>query len=796
MEPSPDEARANSSFPLGQLARVLATSQDHPDEATRTRAKDRVADWLRVFGGMLSGALHIGSRTPVHDAPAWATPRVIKGGFVTGELLAGGPLRPHEEALLAALGTTEAERGRATLNAFYVTDEGLDQLMERLQTGQYRVDVPEEGALLAVAWLARNGQADAARAVLREIGPYVGRLRFYPVPVPSPEDRGDHVRLISVREAERILLATRTPTAILTEREVLSVWAPFEDRLVELFAETVEGRYPQVVSPAAGGAAMVEGGWPCQVYPEGWPARAQTLLDRYEQLRAEHVHGSRHADPARNLARLLAVLRVAAEDPRALTGRQVGVVRATLAWIAAKRGRPGSAQLRALRAQQAAVASRPTKGAWAEALAHRLADHDHRLHTADLGALLAPVTSDEAEALGVPPEAPLGGAFRPAFQHLLRRATHAPMEQHLAWKTITSGETLAQVVPPLTARIRSAALDDPALRWLDEAVYAAFSRRRSLLLLNLEHQVQLDELPWMRVLEPLRKPGMESRAAARALLVHVVSTALEAFPHQILPNKLLQEVRVLAEAAGLELPLVDEIAADIFMGTFSVKYLRAAQQAGGLLRETLYEHYYEIYYDRIMAIDDVTPSGYGPSSSSAFDRLCQARAPTSDRQGRWGRSIAHNGAVIEQEQVLTTHNLAVLFEALELNTVLEDRLLDLAQRCFVWVCHQVDGLRGPRWGQLRAVKNAAYAWRQMIFFLSLSPDAVSTFLPWAEAHLAERSAACQAGLAPILDGMRQRGNALARHVARRWGWSPAPPPFYGWSPEAQRLLNTEAADRS
>jgi hypothetical protein len=50
---------------------------------------------VRVFTGMLRGALDVGSRTPVAGAPAWATPKVVTGGFATGELLAC-VLQEHE----------------------------------------------------------------------------------------------------------------------------------------------------------------------------------------------------------------------------------------------------------------------------------------------------------------------------------------------------------------------------------------------------------------------------------------------------------------------------------------------------------------------------------------------------------------------------------------------------------------------------------------------------------------------------------------------------------------------------
>jgi hypothetical protein len=58
-----------------------------------------------------------------------------------------------------------------------------------------------------------------------------------------------------------------------------------------------------------------------------------------------------------------------------------------------------------------------------------------------------------------------------------------------------------------------------------------------------------------------------------------------------------------------------------------------------------------------------------------------------------------------------------------------------ARRCFEWICRQqLD--TGDRRAQLQMVKNMAYAWRQMLFFLSLANEAeTAAFLDWATACL-------------------------------------------------------------
>lgn len=76
---------------------------------------------------------------------------------------------------------------------------------------------------------------------------------------------------------------------------------------------------------------------------------------------------------------------------------------------------------------------------------------------------------------------------------------------------------------------------------------------------------------------------------------------------------------------------------------------------------------------------------------------------------------------MEQQLVLTTHNLASLFTALQVN---DFNLSKMAQRCATWVFRTlaVAADAGSVWGgheRLMHTKNAAYAWRQLLFFVSM-----------------------------------------------------------------------------
>lgn len=112
--------------------------------------------------------------------PAWATLKVATGGFATGRLLAGGELTGYERSLAASLADVRADQERLDLNLWHLSDAGIDHLQQLLGNGHYRIDLPEEAALLMVAWLLGHDRAEEARSLIETIAPFFDRLRFFP----------------------------------------------------------------------------------------------------------------------------------------------------------------------------------------------------------------------------------------------------------------------------------------------------------------------------------------------------------------------------------------------------------------------------------------------------------------------------------------------------------------------------------------------------------------------------------------------------------------------------------------
>jgi hypothetical protein len=145
--------------------------------------------------------------------------------------------------------------------------------------------------------------------------------------------------------------------------------------------------------------------------------------------------------------------------------------------------------------------------------------------------------------------------------------------------------------------------------------------------------------------------------------------------------------------------------------------------------------------------------------------------------------------IIEQQQILTTQNLAVLFSALNLTDALGDQLREMARQCFAWVCRRQQMKIDRHHARLIMVKNTAYAWRQMIFFLSLLPaSGVSDFLGWAQRHYEEQSEEFRHRFRPALNGLLLVGEGGSLDESSQQGVEARR--FVGWSNSGHWLLTS------
>jgi hypothetical protein len=528
-------------------------------------------------------------------------------------------------------------------------------------------------------------------------------------------------------------------------RLTLEFWNPLLDRLVALWCETVDG------------------GWPCRTWPADWAERRETWLADYAAATARHPYPTSRTRAKGNFARLRDSLERCPVDGSTLTGRDVGRIRQALAQEITRHGAPGSIGRVAVRASQADVLALPTHAALAGALVERLRQlpGDGGIDDPDL--VRGPIGPDEA---GFAPERT---AIPEPLVDKALLAWDAPIATLVEHGVIVSGEVLAEVLPQVTAQSLAAGFDHPELGAFYGQAYAAFRRRRGLLLLNLEHQVRFEELPWVAALGPWRGAARGGSAEAlrardvRRAFEHATMLAFESFPQTMLPNPLVSELRTMAEAAQLKLPLVEEVAADIFMGTFTDKWRAAARIASDTMRGTLYARYHGLpeasfWVEEEQAAPMRRRGGLRRSiakpTARRFAAECERRAAEARSGGGGAEYVAANGTVLEQSQILTTHNLAVLVDALDLRAQLEPIAPVLADRALAWALTRLCRPTGDVWLGRQAVRNAAYAWRQGIFFLSFcEPSAQAASVARLRERLAREPVKTQVRIGPALDGL-------------------------------------------
>lgn len=749
-----------------QLAKALLAYTEHPDAATRERAAARVERWQNILVNIVSGTVRYGDQSPFHDVPAWVTLEVATGGFATGRLLAGGQLLPHERAQLARLSHVDEPGARLALNMHALSEEGLADLQSRLASGDYTVDVPEEGALLVVAWLLSQGHVEQAHALIDALAPLFERVRFYPAPGAPRDTQGTHVHRESAHAVAKRLDRLKPQPRIATQRNAVDVWLPLYDQLVGLALDVIEAAWP---SPT----------------PRDWKLRMEAFIAEIERIAKTDLH-TLNSRARRRFLELFSILGRYCRAPKTLEAKQFARAEEIAHDFLRAHGRPDSAAHLAKReAQRAQVAGVPF-----EAIARVVAARLHALvpneGVAEIAPLVVPVTEDESQRFGVP----AGTAVPVSIARRLRLCRSGTLRELIAEGIVTSGEVMATLLPALTSNIMAQRYDDAALRELHGAIYRAFRRRRSLLLLNLQRQVAVQDLPWIAVLKEFASTGTQRGEAARVALAEATAIALEAFPQAILPNKLVRELQALSQAAGMNLPWLEELAADIFMGEFSPKYAQSARRAAKLLDGTLYARYYAIDCEQVLAQSRGEKrqsnrwwrSAARAPEADAFAALCARRAGV----GTGRHQPAWNGAVIEEAQILTTHNLATaLFDAGDADA-LRPHLSRMAFACFAWTCktlqHEPDGWHA----RLIAIKNAAYAWRQMVFYLSWVEQAeLEATVEAMEAHFAQQSHAFRHRFEPAVTGLRVAADGS---TSPTFGQLHGGRVFVGWTVDRHWLL--------
>ena len=651
----------------------------------------------------LRRALSTGRPAPV---PPWVTREVVRSGSALAGPVAGGRLEADEVELSRRLGMGAS---RWAILRGYLTREAMDELYAELATGHYTVRLPEDAALLTVAWLIRKGKRQAALEVVTAMGPVADEVRLAPRLTSDPVVPPRQVSRVTAGRVRASLAAAEPSSEVLAQTETLRVWNPLTDDLVVLWLE---------VLPQAQASSTL---------PPAWRRRALATVQKADRLAALHTRCRRPSRTTSGLSVMVRHLRLAATRGRLTVSGWQTVARVVEGTVA-RRGAPGSPDHEHRRAAEARAAVPPAGVAVAHLVAERLRGHPEEEGIADVDSVLGPVTSQESRTSGIPAGTPVPARVR----RLVDRARVRRLDELLDSGLVSSGHVLAEVVRPLGAASTAAGSDgDPVLATLMSACWRAHERHTSAMVPDLRRRHRFEDLPWVAALgwRPSRPPGERALGVVR----EVAGQALAAFPGTALPGAFVRWTRDLLDAAGVASQLVDEVHAPHELAWHADRHSGAAGLTARRLGNTVYGRYFDL---DVRVAAGLRPAGLlparvgGPSpSATRRPRRLVVTGPTLVQHCAQradvvvGSSARADHAVLEQARILVADNVPAL---LELGVTPAAEWADLADAAFSVVCAQVAhsrehgvGLRASD----RAHRRAQVAWRQVVLDLALTDEA-------------------------------------------------------------------------
>lgn len=680
-----ENMKVNINYVLNELQKAVESKNKGNDVNDTDKSDKRIRQWNDVLSGILAGNLKIGTRKPT-EYPIWVTPEIVKGGFATGRALAAtSSLSLDEHAAILKFNTISY---RESLFPALLSNEGLAWIRQLFVSRTYKIDLPEDAALFVVAWLHEQGRVEEAISIIDEISDYAAKFHFTPKKATKSLLITESVHRFSSNDIRKRLLTYEKNHKIETSKEAHQIWIPFTDKLVFHWLELLGDNFTdsnEQYTPS-----------------KNWKDVALQITQDYKNLKQKHRLCRKYHNKGKNLQILLSATYAFLTD----TSNQSALKRAkhVVSRYVKAHGKPGEDRFEQLRKEQARIASLPTHDLIAYAVAKRLPASDDGL--SDVESLLTPISVAGHENFPIPEN----------ICRLVYNALAAPIPELIKRGIIPSAEVMAELTPQLTALEISQGCTDEDVGVLVAESYKAFSRRRSLLLLDLSSQARFDELPWIK---PIINKQLTSKCYVKTAL-RLAAYSIDYFPGVILPNPLIEQINILYWFLDNQRPFLAELAADIFTGRFVRKFDYATLTAASLLRDTLYERYYGLNYKNFETRFLKESLNLEKNSSTLIELMIKEEINIDLSPYQY--FVVQNGMVIERAQIYTTHNLAMLIAE---NIELEHSYEELASKAFSHSLRLIiQSKRAKKAGNnyLGAIKNAAYAWRQALFFLSLSPE--------------------------------------------------------------------------
>lgn len=283
--------------------------------------------------------------------------------------------------------------------------------------------------------------------------------------------------------------------------------------------------------------------------------------------------------------------------------------------------------------------------------------------------------------------------YRGEVKMILDRATLKPLGE-----SASSPALLAELCTPMMTTV---ALGEPQegepdfLRDILVRTMQAFMTRRSIMLLDMDGQVRASEVPWIGVLQRVLKIDEQSRASREKGLAWLLGMSIDAFPHCMVPNETLRLVR----ECNPEIPVLEELAVDIFTGHLVPKFGRTCELAA-----------------ERMGTDSVYCCYYGDYLSQLWGR---PKIPSADLVEWAGQGLDAGMYTVRNAMLLERVRVATCFNMLLATSVLSDDFDWRGAALKTWTFIVRLGMTEREPCLLRSdIRKLVQAWNLFLFYVS------------------------------------------------------------------------------
>ena len=629
------------SYLLGQIKNVVS--------------QEKKNDSVDALVGALEGKFKHGSRNPDIRYPEWFTKRVAHGGFYAG---------PKYEL-------KKGENNVMILN----NPEEMLKYANMIEYISHNLDGPEPLMIPTIAYLENNGKIKEANELKELIRPYVDNIRFYPI---AEEIMKTKKKPNVFASLETIYQFTKWCTDYinknnkkLKELERISRKKTLEMELIKLFNETKpEGEYKE---------------WPMQKISQIWLDEAQKL---YKNNGWYGGNFKRKRGILYNLWIILEKVikqKIIQEHSRrinSITGLDISRIKYYLYCAKCKKYIDMNSYLinnreKIENIEKLEKCLRESKETRLELIMYENIKEQYNVEEVVL--------------------------------NKLNKCVLYPIEELRDFGYIPSSEVFVELAQPMEAFLQTIDFDfkeditvEEHLKFL---LYKSFKNMRSLLLLNLESQLKINEIPQYNVLCKVYKRDKSSNSLILSKLL--LSYYTEWFPGDIMPNRVVKMFYNLLKSEDKNLGLCEEIACDIFQRRFGEKYDTSLNIAKKNMINTLYSEYFEL--------DTMYKNPQNLTNLS----LTLKEKYYGNGDFRWTNS---NGQQIHASMVLTTHNLTQL-----------DRFIDNLDVLKVLrnITYKLLSLLGNNTIQSLECSQIGHCWRNFMYYASkCSMCDISKYLNW------------------------------------------------------------------